>query len=133
MSYKSALQSTKSMPCTNIPIHCPFCPRTLSGEPRTIWKYNAISHLICDHPEPVTDTTNTYKLPLIPGKLLVDMFISRQEEMWMGISERATFEYRDDFELPGSDDIEEIRAEYVKRERAETVSVVEPKGKRRKA
>ena len=61
------------------------------------------------------------------------MFISRQEEMWMGISERATFEYRDDFELPGSNDIEEIRAEYVKREHTETVSVVEPKGKRRKA
>ena len=133
MNYKSALQPTKSMPCTNVPIHCPFCPPTLSGELRTIQKYNVISHLICDHPEPVTDTSNTYKLPLIPGKLLVDMFISRQDEMWMGISERATFKYRDDFELPGSDDIEEIRAEYVKRECAEMVSVVEPKGKRRKA
>ena len=61
------------------------------------------------------------------------MFISQQEEKWMGISERATFEYRDDFELPGSDDVEEIRTEYVKRKRVETVSVVEPKGKRRKA
>ena len=40
--------------------------------------------------------------------------------MWMGISENATFEYWNDFELPGSDDIEEIRAEVVKRERAET-------------
>ena len=40
--------------------------------------------------------------------------------MWMGILERATFEYRDDFKFPGSDDIEEIRAEVVKRERAET-------------
>ena len=38
----------------------------------------------------------------------------------MGISERATFEYRDDFKLPGSDDIEEIRAEVVKQECAET-------------
>ena len=132
MSYKSALQSTKSMPCTNVPIHCPFCPQTLSGEPRTIWKYNVISHLIYEHPEPVTGTTNTYKLPLIPGKLLVDMFVSRQEELWMGISESTTFEYRDDFELPGSDDIEEIRADVVKRERAETVSVVEPKGKKLK-
>jgi hypothetical protein len=53
--------------------------------------------------------------------------------MWMGISEKATVEYRDEFELPGSDDIEEIREYYVKRERAETVSVVEPKGKKRKA
>ena len=38
---------------------------------------------------------------------------------------------QDDFELPGSDDIE-IRAEVVKRERAGTVSVAEPKGKKRK-
>ena len=53
----------------------------------------------------------------------VHMFISRQEEMWMGISERATFEYRDDFELPGSDDIEVIKADVVKRERAETLPV----------
>jgi hypothetical protein len=47
----------------------------------------------------------------------------------MGISEGATFEYWDDFELPGSDD---IRAEVlvVKQVHAETVSVVEPKGKK---
>ena len=114
MNYKSALQSTKSMPCTNVPIHCPFCPQTLSGEPRTIWKYNVISHLTCEHPEPVAGMVNTYELPLIPGKLLVDMFVSQQEEKWMGISEEATFDYRDDFELPGSDAIEEIRVEMVK-------------------
>lgn len=75
---------------------------------------------------------NTYKLPLIPGKLLVDMFVSQQEGKWMGISEEATFNYRDDSELPGSDAIEEIRVEMVKRGQAETVSVVEPKGKKRK-
>ena len=40
--------------------------------------------------------------------------------MWMRISERATFEYRDDFEFLGSDDIEEIRAKVVKQESAET-------------
>jgi hypothetical protein len=47
----------------------------------------------------------------------------------MGISEGATFDYWDDFELPGSDD---IRAEVlvVKQVHAETVSVVEPKGKK---
>ena len=39
------------------------------------------------------------------------------------ISERGLPSYIDDFELPGSDDIEEIRAEFVKRGRAETVLV----------
>ena len=48
-------------------------------------------------------------------KLLVDMFINF------------------DSELPGSDDIEEIRAKFVKRGRAEMVSVVEQKGKKRKS
>jgi hypothetical protein len=48
----------------------------------------------------------------------------------MGVSERATFEYWDDFELPGSDDIEEIRAEVVKQVHAETVSGGAEKKKR---
>jgi hypothetical protein len=52
-----------------------------------------------------------------------DEMFSRQptRRVVMGVSERATFEYWDYFELPGSDDIEEIQV------RPETVSVVEPK------
>jgi hypothetical protein len=60
------------------------------------------------------------------------MFVGRQEEAWMGIAEAVTFDYRDNFELPGSEAIEEISVEMVKRGRAETVSIVEPKGKKRK-
>ena len=129
MSYKSALQPSKSTPCTNVPIHCPLCPPTLSGEPRTIWKYNALSHLICEHPEPIPGIPNTYKLPKIPGQLLVDMFTSQKEEMLMAVEEERTRRYRSENELPGSDDIEVIK-EITKRERAETLSVVEPQGKK---
>lgn len=52
-----------------------------------------ISHLICEHPELVPGTTDTYKLPPIPGKLMVDMFISRKEESWMGIDKEVMCEY----------------------------------------
>lgn len=55
---------------------------------------------ICDHPEPVV---NTYELPLIPGNL---MFVSQQKEQWMGISEEATFNYREDLKLPEGDGFE---------------------------
>ena len=135
MSYNSVLQSTKSTPCTNVPIPCPLCLLTLSSKVCTIWKYNSISHLICKHPELVPGTTDMYKLPPIPGKLMVNMFILRKEESWMGIAEEVTYEYQDNNKLPGSDAIEEIREEMekqetAKQERAATLSVVEPSGKR---
>jgi hypothetical protein len=109
--------------------HRPLCPPTLSGEPRTIWKYNTLSHLICEHPEPIPGITNTYKLPSIPGQLFVDMFTTQKEETWMGVAKEETVGYRTENELPESDDIEAIKAA-TKRERAETLSVVEPHGKK---
>ncbi|PPR04251.1 hypothetical protein CVT26_004196 [Gymnopilus dilepis] len=140
MNYKSATQSTKSMPCTNVPIHCPLCPLSISGEPRTIWKYSAIMHLLTEHPEPVQDLPGTYKLPLIPPEMLINMFISRMEEERLGIQEKVTRAYREENELPGSDDIAVMIADTeslhsastAKRGRAETLSVVEPEGKRRR-
>ncbi|KAJ7873604.1 hypothetical protein B0H14DRAFT_2290674, partial [Mycena olivaceomarginata] len=49
MIYKAAKNCTKASPCTNVPIHCPLCPRSASGNPRTIWKYNAIYYLVSEH------------------------------------------------------------------------------------
>ncbi|KAJ7840641.1 hypothetical protein B0H13DRAFT_1556165, partial [Mycena leptocephala] len=49
MAYKTAKNCTVSNPCTNVPIHCPLCPWSASWNPRTIWKYNAIYHLIREH------------------------------------------------------------------------------------
>jgi hypothetical protein len=36
LSYARALQPTKSSPWTNVLIHCPICPESLSGQPGTI-------------------------------------------------------------------------------------------------
>ena len=49
MQYGAAAKYTKSSPCTNVPIHCPICPTSVSKAPQTIWKYNALFHLINEH------------------------------------------------------------------------------------
>ena len=48
----------------------------------------------------------------------------------MGIDKEVTLEYQNYNELPGSDAAEEIKEEIKKQERAATLIVVEPSGKR---
>jgi hypothetical protein len=72
MQYKQAAIFSNTMPCTNVPIHCPLCPTSVSGNPQTIWKYNALYHLIIEH-------SNDGIVPEIPGELLVKIFIYKQE------------------------------------------------------
>ena len=49
MNYKAAGKFSKAIPCTNVPVHCPLCPTSVSGQPQTIWKYNVMYHLIHEH------------------------------------------------------------------------------------
>ena len=93
MQYKNAAVPSNNMPCTNIPIHCPVCPLPFSGNPQTIWKYNALYHLISEH-------SSNGK---IPGELLVKMFIHKAEEEALGIDQKATEMYRRDYHIPDSD------------------------------
>ncbi|KAI9064240.1 hypothetical protein FKP32DRAFT_1649613 [Trametes sanguinea] len=130
MSYAAARRSTPTTPSTNVPIHCPFCPvQPLSGEPQTIWKYNAMTHLFIHHQNPEG------RLPDIPPQFLVDMHISLDEEEAMGIGEEYTKDWRDSNEVPGSDDVEQasagIAAEESMQKRARAQSTAEG-GRRRK-
>ena len=95
MQYKNATVSSNNMPCTNVPIHCPICPPLFSGNPQTIWKYNALYHLISEH-------SNNGIIPEIPGELLVKMFIHKAEEEALGIDQNATEKYRRDNQIPDS-------------------------------
>jgi hypothetical protein len=70
-----------------MPIHCPLCPKFVSGNPQTIWKYNALYYLI-------TEPSNNGIVPEIPGELLVKMFIHKQEETALGIGEDYIHEWR---------------------------------------
>ncbi|KAK7471312.1 hypothetical protein VKT23_002721 [Stygiomarasmius scandens] len=120
MNYKKARESTKTMPCSNVPIHCTLCPVTASGQPRTIWKYHAMYHIVTEH-----GTDNGF--PHIPGELMVNMFISRAEEKLLGIPDDSTSQWRDENEVPSSDFVYELGAgteESSKRPRGESVSSI---------
>ena len=77
MQYQAAAQFSKSSPCTNVPIHCPICPISVSKAPQTIWKYNALFHLTSEH---ATGSTP----PQIPRQLLADMHIRREGIQYCG-------------------------------------------------
>jgi len=62
-------------------------------------------------------------LPRIPGRLLIDLFITLVEEGLMGINETLIEDWREENQIPDTDGIEEI-LEDLKRARAEkSVSV----------
>ena len=82
-----------------MPIHYPLCPTAVSGDPPTIWKYNALYHLISEHSSGSTP-------PSIPGQLLVQMFITKEEEKALGIAERTTVDWRKQNNIPDSDGVE---------------------------
>ena len=129
MSYKSAKKSSKNAPCTNVPIHCSLCPPSVSREPQTIWKYNAINHLLISHSDEDPTQAGKYKAPIIPGDLMMDMFVTRQEEKWMKINPSATTTFRREHDIPSSDGLESYvmqDEERQKRDRSNTLTVPEP-------
>lgn len=76
-------------------------------------------HLAENHVDIGTNNT----LPKIPGELLVEAFITSEEERLMGIDTDLTAEFREENRIPNTDGIQELREE-LKRTRAEsTVSV----------
>jgi hypothetical protein len=63
-----------------------------------IWKYNALYHLISEHSSGSTP-------PSIPGQLLVQMFITKEEEKALGILEHDTDDWRRQNNIPDSDGV----------------------------
>ncbi|KLO07944.1 hypothetical protein SCHPADRAFT_1001296 [Schizopora paradoxa] len=103
MSYNTSRIFSKSNPCTNVPIPCQMCPETQSGDPRTIWKFNAIFHIIAEHAE------DEYAPVVVPTELLFGMHVQRREETALGVCEESTTQYRDRYDVPPSDDFEEMK------------------------
>jgi hypothetical protein len=75
------------------PVQRSLCPPSVSREPQTIWKYNAIGWKV-------------QNIPIIPGDLMMDMFVTRQEEKWMKINPSATTTFRREHDIPSSDGLE---------------------------
>ena len=119
--YSKAAVFSNSTPCTNVPIHCPLCPLSVSGNPQTVWKYNVTYHLITEHSS--IDSNGT-EAPPIPPELLIKMFIHKQEEQKLGITEKATQDYGSQWNIPDSEGFEEVQTALGGRKRAETGSSV---------
>jgi hypothetical protein len=83
-------------------------------------------HLAEDHMDIGTNNT----LPKIPGELLVDAFITSEEERLMGIEADLTAEFREENQIPDTDGIQELR-EALKRTRAESTVSVDGRKKRK--
>ena len=77
MNYKAAGKFSKAIPCTNVTVHCPLCPTSVSGQTQTIWKYNVMYHLIHEHS--IGDTS-----PLFQGSCWF-IFLSpkRRKRFWV--------------------------------------------------
>jgi hypothetical protein len=119
MQYKTAAKFSGSSPCTNVPIHCPICPISISETPQTIWKYNALFHLISEH-------STGFTPPKIPRQHLSHMHITKEEEKALGIKEDITDAWREEYNIPGTDSLlEMVQAEEMqKRERSDTLPTV---------
>ena len=65
---------------------CPLCPYIIPRNTQTIWKYNALYHLISEH-------SNNDIIPEIPGELLVKIFFHKAEEIDLGIDQNANKRY----------------------------------------
>ena len=81
-NYEQAKITTKTSPCTNMQISCPFC---LSLRRNCfIWEYDAVAHMATQHPEE--------KIPL---NLLSQMRISLKETEFMKVGLEQMEFYRE--------------------------------------
>ena len=111
MQYGAAEKYFRSSPCTNVPIHCPICPTSVLNTPQTIWKYNALFHLISEHATGFTS-------PKIPRQLMADMHITKEEKKALGIEEEVTACWREQHDIPGSESLlEMMQAEEAQKKR----------------
>lgn len=120
MSYGMAKKCTTNSPCTNVPIHCPLCPPSASGQPATVWKYNVMYHITVQHSS-YDSGSGSVSMPSIPGPYLVESYITSHEEALMGIEDEVTDDWREKNGVPNSDTLEEMYPDAgLKRDRAES-------------
>ena len=84
-----------------------------------------MNHFVTDH-SPDSDGKN---LAEISPSFLVESFITSEEENWMGIPGCVIKEWRSEYEIPDTDDIEEI-LDTNKRAQAESEVSTQPPLKR---
>ncbi|KAF9784546.1 hypothetical protein BJ322DRAFT_1195332 [Thelephora terrestris] len=109
-NYEQVKNSTKSSPCMNVPISCPFCLPL--QDDHFIWKYNAVVHMATQHPGE--------KIPL---DFLSQIHISLKETESMKVALEGMGLFRETHNVMNSDDLEEVTTGD-KRARASSASSV---------
>ncbi|KAK7037056.1 hypothetical protein R3P38DRAFT_2517108 [Favolaschia claudopus] len=101
MNYRKAQTSTKTSPSTNVPILCSLClpNNNVSRDQPTIWKYNAMYHVIVVH------SLHKDTVEPIPPAFMKELFIRRVEEEALGIAAAQTTQWRQDNQIPDSDQL----------------------------
>ncbi|KAK6978293.1 hypothetical protein R3P38DRAFT_3119436 [Favolaschia claudopus] len=74
MLYKPAKTFSEASPCTNVPLQCPLCPESTSGNRKTIWKYNSYFHLLAEH------SVSGQRPPDVPPQFWIDTWLQHVEE-----------------------------------------------------
>ncbi|KAJ7661525.1 hypothetical protein DFH06DRAFT_1089043 [Mycena polygramma] len=98
MNYEKAKNAAAQSPSTNVPIHCLLCAvNPVSGNPQTVWKYNAINHIIAEH------SLHQNFFPQLPPTFMVEIFIRKEEESALGITQAQTDQWRNVNHIPNSD------------------------------
>ncbi|KAJ7315740.1 hypothetical protein DFH08DRAFT_820317 [Mycena albidolilacea] len=84
------------------------CPYHYSGMnykkaiPRTIWKYNAMYHVIAEH------LTANNAIPVLPPEFIGAFFVRRSEEEALGIDAAETAQWRRQHQVPDSDAFDQM-------------------------
>jgi hypothetical protein len=101
-----------------------MCPISTNSSVKTVWKYNAHLHMIAEH-APMNDEDDNEEGPTVlavPAVMITDMFISRAEEDYMGITEQETSNDRSKYNLLKTDGFEEAQLAG-KRDRSATITL----------
>lgn len=132
-NYKKAATESSDNPCTNVPIFCDLCPRTITGTKRAIWRYSAIMHAVIHHQQQHPTEPKLFIPPNLPGSMLIHSHISQEEEHALGVENELTLTHREDFNLPMSEGpIMQPEGPRTKRPRNQTISQVERQQKKKK-
>jgi hypothetical protein len=83
LQYAAASRSSKSSPCSNVPIPCGACASGLAGSGNIVWRYNMKQHLLAKHPNRSLPAT----LDAICGNLGDE--VSMMGAIWKNIATRG--------------------------------------------
>ena len=122
-NYERAKLPTKSSPCSNIPIACPYC-NTPDGA-HFIWKYNAVTHMATNHPDEVLP------LELLAQMHISQMHISLTEAEFMKADQKAMKSCRKLNDLMDSDDLPDGMGPATKDKRSRALSASSAGGSRK--